>query len=98
MQMEDGKIEGSVSIEDDFQLNGVIAGNASVKSGAFFRLNGVVVGDIILEPGSSAEINGTVNGNVLNRGGKLDVLGVILGSVNGKANIDENAVVRGSNT
>jgi len=95
MQVEDGKIEGSITIEQDFQLNGVIAGNATVKAGAFLQLNGVVTGDIILEPSSSVEINGTVNGNVLNKGGKLDVFGVVLGSVSGNANIDGNAVIRG---
>ena len=93
MNTENGKIEGNVEVLEDFQLNGTITGNATVKSGAFFRLNGVVVGNLTIENGGSSEINGTVNGNVINEGGTVSVAGVVLGAIYGEANISPNAII-----
>lgn len=42
MEIENGKIEGSILVDDDFQLNGMVTGDVTVSAGAFFRLNGVV--------------------------------------------------------
>jgi len=93
MNTENGKIEGNMDVAKDFQLNGVITGNASVKSGVFFRLNGVVSGSLTIEHGASADINGVVNGNVINEGGTINIAGVVRGAIHGEANISPNAII-----
>ncbi|WP_052185112.1 hypothetical protein [Methylotenera versatilis] len=93
MNSENGKIEGSMEILKDFQLNGTITGNATVKSGVYFRLNGVVLGNLTIENGGSSDINGVVCGNVINEGGTVSVTGVVQGAIHGGANISPNAKI-----
>jgi len=93
MNTESGKIEGNINITEESQLNGIINGSASVKSGAYFRLNGVVSKDLIVEAGASVDVNGVVNGNIINEGGTVNVAGVVRGTIHGPANVSVNAVV-----
>lgn len=96
MNIESGKIDGDYEVTEDLQLRGMITGSAIVKSGALLQLHGTVVKDVIVEQGGTAIINGTVSGNVINRGGSIEIYGVVYGSVNGPASIDANAVVKGT--
>lgn len=95
MNSEYGKIEGDFVVVKDFQLYGMITGNALVKNGGLLQLHGTVAKDLIVEEGGKAVINGTVRGNVINHGGVVDIYGVVNGNVNGHATIDANAVVQG---
>lgn len=96
MNIESGKIDDDYEITEDLQLNGMITGCSSVKSGAVLQLDGIVGKDVIVEQGGTAIINGTVSGNVINRGGTIEIYGVVYGNVNGSALIDDNAVVNGT--
>lgn len=93
MNTENGKIEGNINITEDFQLNGLVTGGASVTNGAHFKLNGVVSKDLTIAADSSADVNGVVNGNIINAGGVLNVAGVVRGNIYGPANISANAVI-----
>jgi cytoskeletal protein CcmA (bactofilin family) len=95
MNIESGKIDGDYAVTKDLQLHGMITGSAIVKNGVLLQLHGTVVNDLIVEKGGTAIINGTVRGNVINRGGNIEIYGVVYGSVNGPASIDANAVVKG---
>jgi cytoskeletal protein CcmA (bactofilin family) len=96
LQTENGKIEGDVAVNRDFQLNGMIVGNVSVKQGGRFFLNGMVVGKLTVEEGGHAEVRGMLNGDAMNVGGTLEVYGTVGGEVQGPAAstlIGPNAVV-----
>lgn len=67
MNTENGKIEGNINITEDFQLNGVVTGSASVINGAYFKLNGVVSKVLTIAAGSSVDVNGVVKGNIQRR-------------------------------
>ncbi|GEQ76711.1 hypothetical protein CTTA_3716 [Comamonas testosteroni] len=94
MNSENGKIEGSITVNADFELNGMVTGSVVVEVGAFFRLNGMVLGDLILKAGSEAEVNGVLQGNAINEAGKLTVAGVVKGSLIGDANISPGAIIQ----
>ena len=96
MNSESGKIDGDFEVAEDLQLHGMITGSALVKSGALLQLHGTVVKDVIVEQGGTAIINGTVGGSVINRGGSIEIYGVVHGSVNGPASIDTDALVKGT--
>jgi len=101
MITENKKIEGDCEVTEDLQLNGMITGNAIVKTGVTFNLNGTVAQDLIVESGGVAIVNGTVNGNVSNLGGTLRIYGIVNGSVdnvNGKTYVDPKAIIKGNRT
>ena len=93
MSIETGKIEGDFTVESNFQLDGIITGSVTVKSGLHFQLNGVVNKDIFIENGASAQINGVVSGSITNAGGTLIINGIVNGAVSGQAEIHPNAIV-----
>jgi cytoskeletal protein CcmA (bactofilin family) len=97
MRVERGIIEGDLEVEDDLSLPGMVTGNVTVLDGGTLELNGTCGKNLILEDGATAFLNGTVNGSVYNRGGKLEVCGIIYGSLHkeaGETFVDRNAVIQ----
>lgn len=89
-------IKGDLEVSADTHLLGIVAGSVVVHGGANFLLDGIVSGDVTLASGSSATLRGTVGGSVLNNGGRLEILGIVTGSVqrkDGQTRIDAKAVV-----
>lgn len=93
MKTESGKIDGDYEVAGQLQLDGMIGGNVTVKDGALLQLNGMVVGSLVIETGGTAIVRGTVGGGAINKGGELEVYGVVHGGINGPAHIDANAVI-----
>ena len=62
MRIEEGIIDGDVTVDEDFILNGTALGNILVVSGGSLELNGTCSGDLILEPEASVKLRGSVAG------------------------------------
>ena len=99
MAIERGTIEGPLDISGGLQLDGMAKDDIRVVAGGHLVLHGTACGDVVVEPGGQAAIHGTVVGNVLNRGGVLDVLGVIRGRLDtidgGDTRVALGAVIMG---
>ncbi|MDD5038255.1 MAG: polymer-forming cytoskeletal protein [Dehalococcoidales bacterium] len=72
---------GEIKIDQDTQLKGIIVGKVIVSGGVYLRIDGTIDGDLILEEGSTVSLRGIVTGNITNRGGSLEILGMLKGSV-----------------
>jgi hypothetical protein len=72
-------VEGDVIFRSDTDLRGTVTGSVRVERGIKLELRGTVAGDLSLAKDSTVELRGTVKGNVTNRGGSLNVYGVIKG-------------------
>lgn len=97
MRIEKGEIQGNLEIDDNFTLLGMVKGNITVLDGGTLELNGTCERNLILEGGATVFLNGTVSGNVYNRGGRLEVYGIIHGSLHkedGETFVDNKAVIR----
>lgn len=98
MIFEHGKVEGSIRIDSDYELHGMITGSATVVDGGRLILNGMACKDLNIEPRGSVLLHGMVIGNVYNRGGHLEIYGMIKGSLHkegGETIVDDNAVIQG---
>ncbi|KIL46946.1 hypothetical protein KP77_25150 [Jeotgalibacillus alimentarius] len=96
MKEIEGKIEDNIEIEEDTVLRGMIVGDVQVIGSAEFILSGMVVGDITLYENTNVYIRGTVSGDVINKGGSLEVYGVIDGKLikeQGTNLIDKDAII-----
>lgn len=96
MSIEHGKIEGDYEVLEDLQLYGMITGNAVVKKRATLELFGRIAKNLTVERGAKVVIKGTVSGDVINQGGTVEIYGIVRGNVNGPANIDKEAVIKGT--
>jgi cytoskeletal protein CcmA (bactofilin family) len=89
MKIEHGTINGSVTLDYELKLHGMILGNVVVTSSGVLELHGTVSGDVEVELMGVVNIYGTVNGNVINKGGKTLVSGTINGKLIRQSGIDE---------
>lgn len=89
------KIEGDFRIETDVILRGMITGDVVVSKDCTLILHGMILKDLILEEGSIVKLHGMVNQNVYNKGGTLQVYGMIMGVLKdeGKTFVDPNAKI-----
>lgn len=98
MRISSQEIKGDVIVDDSFQLNGSITGNATIISGGEFILHGTCGRDLIVEPGAVVHIHGTVMGNILNNGGQVEIYGVVGGDIysfSGETFVSEDSVISG---
>lgn len=98
MNTETGRINGDVQVTEDWILHGTVVGTVTVVEGGYLELHGMVIRDLVIEPGGMATLYGTVAGSVYNRGGELEVYGVVNGALQGDTGatfVDPNAVVSG---
>jgi cytoskeletal protein CcmA (bactofilin family) len=97
--MEHGKVAGPLTISDDYQMHGIVEGNATVARDGFLHLFGMVTGDLVVEEGASAEVRGTVSKSVFNAG-NLEVFGVVSGRLtstpDASTTIAPGAVINGT--
>lgn len=99
MKMIEHKIEGDTRIEEDTELRGMITGNVMVAPGVTLELRGMVLGSLGLERSSRVYLRGMVTGNVENRGGHLEVWGMVDGRISrqdGITIVHPKAVVSGT--
>ena len=98
MEIFSGKIEGDEIMQRDLRLLGMITGSATVNSGVSLELSGMVIGDLIVDEGATVELHGMVGGDVTNKGGRLNVYGMIQGRLfksSGETHVDAKAVIAG---
>ncbi len=81
MKVEEGRIEGDITVDEEFQLDGIISGNITVVSGGSLILHGTCLGSLTIESDASANVHGTVVGDVHNQGGQLEVHGSVEGNI-----------------
>ena len=62
------KINGPFIFDRDTELFGMIAGDATVESGATLFLKGMITGNLLVRRGAVAVVDGMVNGLVTNAG------------------------------
>ena len=57
----------------------MVAGDVIVRSGCDVRISGMVAGDVYVEAGARARISGMVSGRIIDRGGSIQVSGMVGG-------------------
>ncbi|CAB3762822.1 hypothetical protein B7G54_24290 [Burkholderia puraquae] len=77
MESHGGKIEGPFAVDRDLTIHGMVAGQATVRSGCRLVLRGTVTSDLVIEPGAYAAVHGMVNGTVINQGGHVEIHGMV---------------------
>lgn len=71
MKMLFHTIEGSLILDDDTELLGVVTGNVHVPEGVQLIMGGLVMGDLSVAAGGEADVNGVVMGYIINNGGRV---------------------------
>jgi len=90
-------IEGDATLREDTAFHGTINGSMTVAERVQAFFHGIVNGQLILNNNSTVYLHGTVNGDVINRGGHLEIFGVVNGRVMreaGESTIHPKAIVR----
>jgi hypothetical protein len=70
-------IEGPFAIGEDLAVYGLITQGAVLQSGVKLILHGTIAGDLTVEPGARAIIHGTVAGRIYNKGGRVEIFGMV---------------------
>jgi len=97
MKIIKGKIEGVTFLKEDTILHGMIVGSTTISENILLQLHGMVIGNLILKDNSTVYLYGMVIGDVINKGGHLEVFGIINVKVireSGNTVIDPKAIVR----
>jgi hypothetical protein len=68
-------VNGTIRLDIDLTLIGMVRGTVIVPGGRRFELRGIVTGDVVVEAGGSADIRGIVAGRLRNEGGEIAVKG-----------------------
>ena len=80
---------------DDFELRGMIAGDATVEQSATAEIRGMVTGKLVIAEGAVARVRGMVCGELINRG-TVEVFGMVIGKLHeqgGRTIIHPGAVI-----
>ena len=81
MRIVHDKIEGDTLLTLDTKLHGMIVGNVTVGANVTLELHGMIVGTLTLEARSRVFLHGMVTSSVANRGGQLEVWGMVHGHI-----------------
>lgn len=96
MVEETGRIDGDLRVAEDLVLRGLVTGTVTVASGGYCELHGIVGKDLVVEPAGIATLHGMVSHDVVNRGGDLEIYGVVSGVLHnerGSTLVDPKAVI-----
>ncbi|WP_019554748.1 hypothetical protein [Propionispira raffinosivorans] len=91
-------VEGDIKVNEDTKISGMLNGNAFVSSNKRLDVNGILNGDVYISPSAQVYIYGIVDGVIENRGGHLEVFGVVKKFIldkKGETEIHTNAIVSG---
>jgi len=72
-----GKIEGPVTLDRHTSLHGMVVGDLIVPAGVRLDHHGMITGGLTVEPGGVAVVHGMVVGAIANRGGTVQVFGMV---------------------
>jgi cytoskeletal protein CcmA (bactofilin family) len=76
-----GVFRGDLRVDEEVKVTGVIKGNVTVVRGGELTLEARCSGDLVVEVGGQVYLQGTVDGDAINRGGYLEVNGVVNGAL-----------------
>ena len=97
MRNINGKINGDLCLNDNAEIHGMVTGTITVLSGVTLFLYGLCGKNLIVEKNAKTIVHGMVSGNIENRGGNLEVYGLVVGRVleiSGITLIDKNALIQ----
>lgn len=92
-----GKTEGNIKIKENTVLRGMIVGDVKVLESAEFIISGMIIGNVTVHENTKVYIRGTVNGDVINKGGYLEVYGIVKGRLlkeRGTEFVDKDAIIK----
>lgn len=72
-----GMYAGSLVIDRDTDLSGMVDGDVTIRPGTRARISGIVEGDVLIEDGAEVHIDGMVSGRIL--GSPASVKGMVSG-------------------
>ena len=67
MERSRGIVSGSLAIDRDTELSGIVEGDVSVAAGCTVAVSGIMTGDILLAPGAHATVSGMLKGTIVRR-------------------------------
>ena len=70
---------GDLAVHEDTEIQGVVGGSVVVNTGCTPIIKGVVNGNLTLEKDSVARVPGVIGGDIVEKGGKLDLTGILGG-------------------
>ncbi|MGL5448045.1 MAG: hypothetical protein ACRDBL_12115 [Rhabdaerophilum sp.] len=68
-------VKGTIRLDIDLTVIGLVRGDVIVPKGRRFVLRGMVSGDVVIEKGGAADIFGMIGGKLHNDGGEVSVKG-----------------------
>lgn len=93
-----GKYGTPMFVSGELFLFGMTTAPVTVRKGGKLILHGIITADLIVEPQGTAVVYGMVNGTTFNRGGRLEVYGIVEaldGDGVGSTIVGPEAIVRG---
>ncbi len=72
-----GMYAGSLVIDRDGDLSGMVDGDVIVRSGVRTTISGIVEGDVVIEDGAEVHVDGMVSGRVI--GSPASMKGMVSG-------------------
>ncbi|MEJ4044554.1 hypothetical protein [Erwinia sp. SLM-02] len=88
---------GNLTLSTDLEMAGLLSGDLIVSYGCTALVSGIVAGRIYVESGGRLLLNGSALSGVTNRGGRVEIYGVVNGGleeVSGETVISSRAVIR----
>ena len=96
MKLVKDTIESDTLIKENTHLQGMIIGTTIVLPKIVLNLNGMIVGNLILAKNSVVYHHGTVKGDIINKGGKIEIFGTVIGRIireSGITKIHDNSII-----
>ena len=96
--MKKEKINGDYTIDADLEFHGMVTGNATVIKNVNLILHGMICKSLSVEKDGFAVIYGTISGDLVNKGGRVEVFGMVNGKLienYGETIIHSGAVING---
>lgn len=72
---------GDLTVHDYTCVEGILTGYVVVDENAVFEVVGILNGDIVAKCGAKVIIRGIVQGDIINRGGYVEIFGMVKGMV-----------------
>lgn len=77
-----GMHKGDLVLDSNLELHGMVCGRLVVSTGCAAKVWGMVTGHLTVEKGGTLTLHGMASKGVTNNGGRVDVYGFVIGSIN----------------
>lgn len=85
MKVIDDVYHGSLILDSDVTVSGILEGSLTVTEGKTALITGIVSGNIVVMSGGRAVVEGIVSAAAINDGGYLEVAGIVQHGVQTKS-------------